>query len=865
MNRSININDFLTGTFGTSVIAFPLYDYTRASKVKWGTDENGVNDDQITYGIHCGKSGLVVVDVDVDGDSHDTDGLTTFQNILHDNGFDKTISAKGFDAINTFTVQTPSGGYHLYFKVATDADKDIRKSVGIVGEGIDIQAQVAMSMAPHSIVKKNGKERVYTVINDAVVMDMPQWLRETIIKKQTKVDPNPEPYVWIDSPIPVDAEGFTPYARTTLTNACERLSRVATGRNNALNAEAFSAAKAGAPVQEVIDRLSEVARSIGLPDSEIKATVEQSARKGADNYDPHVISQSSYDYMNKLKEFRTPTVVKLERPIAEGSETTEEVEVVFNDRFFSDAGQRDRLTKFLKSKNAVYVPEWKNWSAYNKKTGVWVPVDKGIIRNLTRTFLDKTYSFIEENGDDKDARRARFLLDEPLVERLTNAAGDNLQVSSSTFDQNPDHVVVANGIVDLRTLELSDFDPKHYSTKRIAINFNPDVDNTLWELFLEAFNKDVLPWFQVYCGQALTGHQPDDPSICFLHGEGENGKSVWNKTAKRVYGDYYGVPERSLLLGDGSAARDAMTIYKGLRVAVVEELPNEKVLNMVAIKALSGTEDATAAEKYQAKETFEIIATSFVNTNHLPKVYSTDHGTWRRLKVVAMPYRFRKEGLKLEKPNDRRAAKELRGAQHNPVFLEAALLWTLIGAKKWYANGQTELLPSASMNASIRDWRGDNDKILSFFEDALQPAENYFITNDDLYRAYSDFVKDSGQVPEGKISFLRDFETHQEVNAHSITRVKKQPHSDLRQAFFVPKKVRFGENDEIEKAPVRANYFRGVAFASTTIISDDKSEEMNTDAIDERTEGGYEDVLDNILGTDLDEDFEFTLDDIGNL
>lgn len=85
----------------------------------------------MNYGIACGPSGLLVVDLDV---KNGIDGISNW----------KTASA-GIENISTFEVRTPSGGMHLYFW-----GKDLRNSAGTIDKGIDLRASGGYVVGPGS-------------------------------------------------------------------------------------------------------------------------------------------------------------------------------------------------------------------------------------------------------------------------------------------------------------------------------------------------------------------------------------------------------------------------------------------------------------------------------------------------------------------------------------------------------------------------------------------------------------------------------------------------------------------------------------------------------------------------------------------
>lgn len=106
------------------------------------------------HGIVTGsRSGLFVLDLDV---RPGKDGVANF------------IAMGPCEA--TFTVRTPTGGLHLYFRMP---NHPVRNSAGELGQGIDIRGDGGYVVAPGSPHKNGGK---YTIALDVPIADAPAWL-----------------------------------------------------------------------------------------------------------------------------------------------------------------------------------------------------------------------------------------------------------------------------------------------------------------------------------------------------------------------------------------------------------------------------------------------------------------------------------------------------------------------------------------------------------------------------------------------------------------------------------------------------------------------------------------------------------------
>jgi len=125
--------------------------------------------------VNCGKSGLVVVDLDTKNGA----------------SVDELISEFGIAAIDTLTAETPSGGRHYVYAAG---DATIASGANVLGPGLDIRANGGyIVVAPSSV---NGKR--YTWLEKQEPAQLPAVLVDAIGKARTE-----RPRVSLDdAPIP---------------------------------------------------------------------------------------------------------------------------------------------------------------------------------------------------------------------------------------------------------------------------------------------------------------------------------------------------------------------------------------------------------------------------------------------------------------------------------------------------------------------------------------------------------------------------------------------------------------------------------------------------------------------------------------
>ena len=121
-----------------------------------------------------GGEALLVVDVDNKGDKNGSDILLGLELAGHD--FPKTLTQK-----------TPTGGYHMIYKVKTA----VKQGVNVLGDGLDIRSRGGYILGAGSQIK--GKS--YTIDNTPIA-DAPRWMiqrckasvKKEARKKQPKIE-----------------------------------------------------------------------------------------------------------------------------------------------------------------------------------------------------------------------------------------------------------------------------------------------------------------------------------------------------------------------------------------------------------------------------------------------------------------------------------------------------------------------------------------------------------------------------------------------------------------------------------------------------------------------------------------------------
>ena len=222
-------------------------------------------------GIACGPSGLVVIDLDV---AHDGQA-----------GLDGPVS--GADALErlcranaqrypgaTYTVDTPSGGTHLYF---TAPATPVRNSAGRLGPLIDVRADGGYVVGDGSRIGGRGYAARGGVL--PLALPLPAWIARLLAEEPALPETAPS------LPVLDRAQGRA-YALAAFREETRRVAQARVGtRNDTLNRAAFSLGQLVAagliPPLPVMTGLADAAARAGLPADEARRTIRPGMAAGA--------------------------------------------------------------------------------------------------------------------------------------------------------------------------------------------------------------------------------------------------------------------------------------------------------------------------------------------------------------------------------------------------------------------------------------------------------------------------------------------------------------------------------------------------------------------------------------------------------
>jgi putative DNA primase/helicase len=351
------------------------------------------------------------------------------------------------------------------------------------------------------------------------------------------------------------------------------------------------------------------------------------------------------------------------------------------------------------------------------------------------------------SADDKDALKdqitahARQSESRPRLYAMLDLAQSEEGVQIHASDLDHDHWLfnVQNGTVDLRTGEFRPHDRADLITRIAGVTYDSEATAPLWERFVSdvmAGDQEMIDYLRRVVGYCLTG-EVSEQCLFFLWGKGSNGKSTFTELVMALLGGLAHKSETSIFTttrasNDGGRATPELSRMRGRRLVVTSELGEGKRVDEARVKDLTGKDTIVARGLFQDFIEFQPTHKLFVFGNHKPTVKGTDHGIWRRIRLIPFTEQFDDTMPHFDANLDKKMVHELPGI----------LNWAIAGCLQWQQQGLG--IPDRVKKATDA-YRTDMDVIGQFLNDRCVQLECATVRAAELYTAYCEWARDNGE------------------------------------------------------------------------------------------------------------------------
>jgi len=331
------------------------------------------------------------------------------------------------------------------------------------------------------------------------------------------------------------------------------------------------------------------------------------------------------------------------------------------------------------------------------------------------------------------------------------------------FNKFEGEIPVENGLLNLETGDTTDFRTDKIFTFKIQTKYDKTKSAPKWLKFLE----DILPdekdrlALQEYAGYCLYPRMSFH-KICFLVGDGRNGKGAFIRTIQGILGQENISNIRIDYLNGGH--RFIATNLYGKLVNVSSEPSTRWPLQTELLKALSGEDwlDGEVKGK-QNPIKFPPFAKHFVQGNKMPKVNDTSLGWWDRVLIIIFEMQFTEESGKQVKDIEDKWL-------NDPDERSGILNWLIEGWLRLKANGR--FTQSKTQKEAMIQFKRRSDPIAAFLVEECEYGPEYYVLRTTLYDNYKDYAKSLNEAPEGDRVFWEHLRKAPGVNVDHKKRIR---------------------------------------------------------------------------------------------
>jgi len=402
---------------------------------------------------------------------------------------------------------------------------------------------------------------------------------------------------------------------------------------------------------------------------------------------------------------------------------------------FTDATNAARLAR-EHGRDIRYNSAWKKWIVWNGK--FWETDESGaLVHEKGLEMVRNIYDELSKTNDYRERMEIEKygMLSESVRRReaFVKAAQWNsiLNIKSDELDPDPYLLNVQNGTINVLSGEFREQRQEEMITKIANAVYDPGADCPLWKQFIREimdYETDLVNFLQTAVGWALTGNI-EEQTMFILYGSGANGKTTFLNTILFVLGDYaLATPTESFMKKNADQNTNDIARLRGTRFVTTTEAEQGRRLSEPLIKKITGNDQITARFLYGEYFNFTPTFKIFMATNHKPVIKGTDHGIWRRIKLIPFTTTISEE--KQDKALELKLKQEVSGI----------LNWLLEGTARWRKEGL--IAPAAILNATD-EYRGEMDVIGNFLKERCIQGKEVSIRIRELYKAYADWCDDN--------------------------------------------------------------------------------------------------------------------------
>jgi putative DNA primase/helicase len=325
--------------------------------------------------------------------------------------------------------------------------------------------------------------------------------------------------------------------------------------------------------------------------------------------------------------------------------------------------------------------------------------------------------------------------DERRVNGCVNLFKTHVSTDIEIFDGDPAKLNCHNGVVDLRTGEISAHSRRQRFTYCVPVAYEHDADYTEWTDYLSGVvggGQAVIDYLQMALGYSLTGDTREE-ILFYLFGPPRSGKGTLAEVFRALLPhplskmvDFNSFTARR----EGDVSNFDLAPLKPARLIFASESNRSQTLNPAKIKQLTGGDDINACFKHRDFFSYRPQFKVWMMSNHPVNGDPEDDALWGRVRVIEFPNSF----LGREDKGKKARLKE-------PHILQGILYWTIQGAIQWYSLGPQGLITPEAVATLTRAQRAELDFVQQWLDECTEKGD--WTPNDVIMESYTTWCKNN--------------------------------------------------------------------------------------------------------------------------
>jgi len=406
------------------------------------------------------------------------------------------------------------------------------------------------------------------------------------------------------------------------------------------------------------------------------------------------------------------------------SELREQIfEIIYDDKIKNkDDKISEKIVNFISANKKIKTIR------SDEKAEVWI-YDNGIYISEGRTYIKEFVRKI-----------LGYTYKQSKINNIITKIEADTYISSDEFfiEEDVNLIAIENGILNLKTKELMKYSSKYKFFNKIPVKYNPAKNCNNFINFLKGILRDSsdIETLQEMFGFLLYRTYEVEKAIMF-NGGGRNGKSKTIEIMKKFIGvkNCANVPIQSLekdQFAMGELFNKLANLSADISKTALEETGR--------FKSLIGRDLISAPRKFLSMVHFQNYAKMIFSANTLPVTHDLTEAFWNRWVIIDFPFTFLskkeydlqsdKENLKIANPN---IVKDIISESE----MSGILNWALEGLDRLLATG--DFSSNRSNNEVKNIWLRRSSSIHAFIMDCVKRKSDSKVPKQEFIEAYLDY------------------------------------------------------------------------------------------------------------------------------